>query len=289
LAMGNVCTPTSWQDDFDATVGSAESFFTVAGCRDPKAMTQTNGILRLQLFTLPTCSGGSIIQSKDAFTSGYAEARMRVGGQGDDFTGLVYTFITQSDPINKTADEIDFESLGRTSTEGTIQTNWFHDGSKQGVNSAHNAIAGIDKQQWFTLSITWNYSYVAWGINGVTVRHETGLNMSKAQYIWASIWDGSTYSYVWAGVTNWNASNLNQSNFWVDVDYIKYVQNSADPVFGLCAPTDGSSDGNSDGSSDGSSNGVNGDSSSNGAAPRETVMLWTFLMAMILSIVCFVM
>jgi len=282
LILGDVCTPSSWIDDFDAIVGSEESFFNIAGCRAPQSMTQSNGILRLQLFTQPTCLGGSIIQSKDTYTSGYTEAKLRVGGQGNDFTGIVYTFITQSDDSNKTADEIDFESLGRLTTIGTIQTNWFHNGSKTGVNSAHSPVPGIANQEWFILSITWNSSYVAWGINGVTVRSVSGVTMSKPQYIWASIWDGSTYSYVWAGVTNWNASNVNQTNFWIDVDYIKYISSNNDPVFDLCAPADGSwTVGNS---SDG---GVTTDGGSNAAAPRETVMLWTVLMAMILSIVCF--
>jgi len=282
LILGDICTPSSWIDEFDATIGSDESFFTIAGCRAPGAMVQTNGYLRLQLFTLPTCEGGSIIQSKDAYTSGYTEAKVRVGGQGDSYTGVVYTFITQSDDTNKTADEIDYEALGRTSTIGTIQTNWFHNGSKTGVNSAHSVVPGIANQEWFVLSLTWNYSYVAWGINGVTVRSLTNLNLSKPQFIWASIWDGSTYSEDWAGVINWNASNVNQTNFWIDVDYIKYISSSSDPVFDLCAPADGSWTVPSDGGSDG----VN--STGNAATPRETVMLWTLLMAMILSIVCFV-
>jgi len=274
IVSGSICTPTNWIENFDLAVGSTDSFFNNVGCQDSKALTQTNGILHLQLETKPTCTSGSEVRSKDSFASGYTEAKIRIGGQGSGFIGVVYTFITQSDPTSDPIpDEIDWEILGRAEYAGIGQTNWYHDGSKLGINAKNETVSGMSNQGWFILSVDWDTEQVVWAVNGETVRTATGTNMTKPQYLWASLWDGSA-QFDWAGIINWNSSNTAISDFWLEVDYIKYLANSVDPVFTLCAPVNGGSGGGSDGT--GSSN--SGSTSGSNGTSGVSIMLWTILM-----------
>jgi len=240
MTCGAVCSPTNWIETFDNVLGSTDSFFTNVGCNNSLAVSQTGGILHLQLYTAPTCLGGSIIKSKDAYASGSATARVRLGGQGAGFTGVVYTFITQSDPsTDPVPDEIDYEALGRPEYAGIIQTNWYHDGSPLGVDAKNESVTGIDAQQWFNLSISWSSTLVSWGINGNTIRSVANIGMTKPQYMWSSIWDGSL-QVDWSGVIDWSASNTETSNFWIELDSIEFTQNDVDAIGTACDPVAGS-------------------------------------------------
>jgi hypothetical protein len=207
-APSSTCKSVLWTEDFSS---STLTNFQIWNCA--RGISAANGWLTLQLIN--GC-GGSIIRSKNAYSSGYSEAVVQLGGQGADYSGLVYTFITQSDTSLTNPDEIDLEILGKNT--GQVQTNWYINGSSQGVNGKnYNGYSMVTQSVKFGLR--WNSSVAEWYINDVMVRNKTGSPyFSKPQYVWSSIWDGSGVS-SWAGTANWATGPT--SNYKMKIDYIK--------------------------------------------------------------------
>lgn len=161
--------------------------------------------------------GGTIIRSNNAYSSGYAEAVIQLGGQGSNYAGLVNTFILQSDPSQVNPDEVDYEVLGKN--VGEVQTNIYVNGSPVGVN--YKGFTGFEMvSQSVKFGLRWKFDLIEWYINDVLVRSKSNPGFSKPMYIWSSIWDGSSTASSWAGTTNW-ATGPTQ-NYYIKVDYIKY-------------------------------------------------------------------
>eukprot|EP00475_Leptophrys_vorax_P009219 TRINITY_DN1608_c0_g1_i1.p1 TRINITY_DN1608_c0_g1~~TRINITY_DN1608_c0_g1_i1.p1 ORF type:complete len:383 (-),score=70.82 TRINITY_DN1608_c0_g1_i1:149-1297(-) len=203
------CTSVLWTEDFSTW---PMTNFDVWNCAS--GISEAGGKLTLQL--IENC-GGSIIRSKYAYSSGYAEAVVQLGGQGSSYSGIVYTFITQSDPSQTNPDEVDMEILGKNT--GEVQTNMYVNGSGYGVN--YQAFTGYSMvSQSVTLGLKWKSSQIQWYINGNLVRTKNNVGFTKPQYVWSSIWDGSGTASSWSGTVNWVSGPT--SNYKMSIDYIKF-------------------------------------------------------------------
>eukprot|EP00475_Leptophrys_vorax_P023802 TRINITY_DN3271_c0_g1_i1.p1 TRINITY_DN3271_c0_g1~~TRINITY_DN3271_c0_g1_i1.p1 ORF type:complete len:384 (-),score=109.28 TRINITY_DN3271_c0_g1_i1:126-1277(-) len=206
------CKAVLWTESFSS---STLTNFDVYNCAS--GVSVSGGKLTLKL--IENC-GGSIIKSKYAYTSGYAEAVVQLGGQGASYSGLVYTFITQSDPTKTNPDEIDVEILGKNT--GQIQTNMYVNGSGYNVN--YQPFSGYSMvSQSVKLGIKWKSSEIQWYVNGNLVRTRSNAGFTKSQYVWSSIWDGSSVS-SWAGTVNWASGPT--SNYKMTIDSIKFCSTS---------------------------------------------------------------
>ena len=156
-------------------------------------------------------------------------------------SGIITSFIFMSDE----GDEIDFEIMGKNITR--LESNYYYNGildhSKGVVHDVNTDLS----QNWNTYTIQWSPDSIKWFLNhellriverSSTANNETGTEMfpSRPSRIQISIWDGgsSTSQGVrdWAGVTDWDSSNLYSAQFEnVKIDCFSGVSIAGEPVF----------------------------------------------------------
>lgn len=219
----DLCKSMTLFDDFSS--GSLGSKLDISSwCNSgifigPNSASSSNLSLTM---SLPKYCGATQIASKDSFSGGYFETSLRLGGQGDQFNGVVFAwYLRESDASASNSNEIDFEWLGKSSKAGITQTNWFINGIGASKNELFSSAAPrFPYNQFEKYAIWWNQSVIEWYINDRLVRQEknTELSVDRHMKLYISIWDGSTFP-TWAGVIDWDSPSLDQ--FHMEINYIR--------------------------------------------------------------------
>jgi hypothetical protein len=210
-ASNPFCKNVRFLEDF-TSCDSALSAFEIERCG--AAIDLHTGQMDVGL--LEEC-GTSMIKSKEAFTSGYLEATLRIPGSGIAYDGLIYAFYMRSlAGVGKQQDEIDWEWLGSPNKKELVQTNYLVKG------------VGISRHEGFTYTGPSTYTflkygirfeenkYIEWYINDKLVRRVDSRNRTSIMvgglpmYVRISFWDASDNKNLlaWAGKANWDAYDI---------------------------------------------------------------------------------
>jgi len=154
---------------------------------------------------------GAEYRTKDAFTYGRFETRMKPAGK----EGMLASFFTYHE-ITSTQDwnEIDIEILGRYTND--VQ---FNPITKGQVNHVHHELTAFNPAlDYHDYGFEWTPDYVAWFIDGKEVHRQTGEHIKTLdlpQKIMMNVWN-PTYA-DWVG--NWSDLVLPAFSYY---DWIKY-------------------------------------------------------------------
>jgi len=169
----------------------------------------------------------SRIDSKVFYQNAYVETRFKIGGQGPDFSGLVYAFYTDGivKPNNKHADEIDIEIVGygnpgRGWGDKTAQLGFWEPGYELYQHLTN--YGPLKLEEFNTYAVQWNYDTVDFFINGVKAysssQFDASIGYVQPQKVIYSLWDGTPYPDFSAPM-NWNSPRAGDFN--MVVDYVK--------------------------------------------------------------------
>jgi len=208
------------QENFD-TINF--QYFDAVSC--PGGMSILSGGY-LNLHVTQDCSA-SRLDSKVFYQNAYVETRFKIGGQGPDFSGLVYAFYTDGivKPNNKHADEIDVEIVGygnpgRGWAPKTAQLGFWEPGYDLFQHFIQDGPLNLD--EFNTYAVQWNYGTVDFFINGVkrfsSSQFDTSIGYVQPQKVIYSLWDGTPYPDFSAAM-NWNSPRAKDYN--MVIDYVK--------------------------------------------------------------------
>jgi len=135
---------------------------------------------------------GAEYRTKDAFTYGRFETRMKPAGK----EGMLASFFTYHE-ITTTSDwnEIDIEILGRYTND--VQ---FNPITKGQVNHVHHSLTAFNPAlDYHDYGFEWTPDYVAWFIDGVEVHRQTGDHIKSLdldQKIMMNVWNPDYANWV---------------------------------------------------------------------------------------------
>jgi beta-glucanase (GH16 family) len=209
----------------DFSSGVYNETFKLLACKDgvtvgPSSADPSKNSLKLLL--LSGC-GAAKVNTMSVYGGGYFETVLRLGGQGANFTGLVYAwYLRECEGPNCTApNEIDFEWLGKPSKEGLTQTNWYYNGVDR--NEAFSSAPPYPYNGFVKYAIYWDDDYFAWYINDIQVRKvlytASLISPLRPQKLYISVWDGKPFP-TWAGAVNWSLPETVLQNYFMELQYV---------------------------------------------------------------------
>jgi beta-glucanase (GH16 family) len=200
------------------------NYFTAKAC--PQQMSILNGGY-LNLHMVQSCSNVRI-DSKNFFSNAYVEARMKLGGQGPDFSGVVYAFYSDGiiTPGGNHADEIDVEIVGN----GNPGRGWFQNSAQLGVwvpnyvsKQYLTNVGSYDfASDFHVFAFQWNQDVVDFFIDGEyrysSSMYEPSIGYTQPEKVIFSLWDGTPFP-DFSKPMNWGSPQA--KNFNMIIDYVK--------------------------------------------------------------------
>ena len=182
----------------------------------------------LQLLMVPSCSNVRL-DSKSYYSNAYVETKFKIGGQGPDFSGPVYSFYSDAmTPYNGLhANEIDVEIVGNGNP--APDRGWFQNSVQLGIWVPNYALKQYFINQgtydmsdnFVKYAFQWNYNTVDFFINDQYVysssKYQPSLGYMQPEKIIYSLWDASQYP-DFSQPINWNSPQA--SNFKMIIDYV---------------------------------------------------------------------
>jgi beta-glucanase (GH16 family) len=191
--------------------------------KDPNARYKN-----LQLKLLPRC-GMTVLESLDDFNGGYFEGRIKFGGQGPTFDGLVFSFSLRECFDCDSEFQIDYSWFGTPKFAGKTRMNWKSSSeSKSPSNELVYPFAPLKPFNGFSkYAILWNDNEISWYINDALVRTipRPPIPTSNPLKLYISIADGTNIE-KFAGRVNWSPSkNPDISRFTMEIEYLRICSN----------------------------------------------------------------
>lgn len=180
----------------------------------------------LKMLMTKECSS-SRIDSKVFYQNAYVEARMKIGGQGPQFSGPVYAFYSDGflTPGGNHANEIDVEIVGygnpgRSWSKNTAQLGFWEPDYPMYQHFVHDGPYNLE--EFNVYAFQWNYDTVDFFVNGVLTYSsslfDASVKYTQPQKVIFSLWDGSPYPDFSAAI-DWNSPKASQ--YTMTVDYVK--------------------------------------------------------------------
>jgi hypothetical protein len=182
----------------------------------------------LQLLMEQYCSTVRL-DSNNYYTNAYVETKFKIGGQGPDFSGPIYSFYTDGIALHNGlhANEIDVEIVGNGNS--APDRGWFKDSVQLGMWVPDYALkqyyinhGSYDMTNNFIkYAFQWNYNTIDFFINDQFVysssQYQPVMGYTQPEKIIYSLWDGSPYP-DFSKPMNWNSPQA--SNYKMIIDYV---------------------------------------------------------------------
>jgi len=163
---------------------------------------------------------GAEYRTKDAFTYGRFETRMKTAGK----EGMLASFFTYHEITSTTEwNEIDIEILGRYAND--VQ---FNPITKGQVNHVHHSYTDFNPAlDYHDYAFEWTPDYVAWFIDGVEVHRQTGdhiKTLDLPQKLMMNVWNPDQPNWVGA----WSDNILPAFSYYDWIKYSSYTPGTGD-------------------------------------------------------------
>lgn len=182
----------------------------------------------LQLLMVETCSAVRL-DTTEYFTNAYVETKFKIGGQGPDFSGPVYSFYSDAVTLYNGlhANEIDVEIVGYGNP--APDRGWFENSVQLGIWVPNYPLKQYFINQgsydmannFIKYAFQWNYNTVDFFINDQYVysssKYQPTIGYTQPEKVIYSLWDGSPYP-DFSNAINWNSPQA--SNFKMIIDYV---------------------------------------------------------------------